>query len=290
MLKYIEGDIFNSPAQVIVNTVNTVGVMGKGIALEFKKRYPDMFASYRTACEKKKLLIGKLMLWYAPDHWILMFPTKEHWRNPSKIEYIEKGLMTFVRKYADYNISSIAFPKLGCGNGELDWNTVRPLMEKYLSPLPIDIYIYLGFKDPVIPEHKKIKEMDQWLKENAKDLSFNSIKDDIIYNSSITPIVFHQEDMEWRASWRNNDQLIFTNSEDVTYKIEEDKFMSIWDGIRNEGVFPLSPEKDVNLVYDLLTALEYLTEVRIKEDDTLKMVKGYQLDEGKGRYYSVKGN
>ena len=290
MLKYIEGDIFNSPAQVIVNTVNTVGVMGKGIALEFKKRYPDMFSSYRTVCEKKKLVIGKLLLWYAPDHWILMFPTKEHWRNPSKIEYIEKGLMAFVRKYADYNISSIAFPKLGCGNGELDWNMVQPLMEKYLSPLPIDVYIYLGLNDTVIPEHKRISEMNQWLKENSKDLSFNSIKDDIIYNCTITPIVFHQGNMEWRVSWRNNDKLTFINSEDDTFVIEEDRFLSIWDYIRNEGIFPLSEDKEINLVYDLLTALEYLTEVKIKEDNSSKMVKGYQLDEGKGRYYSVKGN
>ena len=143
MIKYVQGDIFNSPAQVLVNTVNTVGVMGKGIALSFKKMYPDMYEAYRKECDKHRLIIGKLMLWYGTDHWVLMFPTKEHWRNPSRIEYIEKGLMTFVRKYTDYNITSIAFPKLGCGNGELDWTDVKPLMERYLKDLPIDIYIYL---------------------------------------------------------------------------------------------------------------------------------------------------
>ena len=73
-----------------------------------------------------------------------MFPTKQNWRNPSKIEYIEDGLLKFVNTYAEKNISSIAFPRLGCGNGELDWNEVRPVMEKYLKPLPIDVYIYLG--------------------------------------------------------------------------------------------------------------------------------------------------
>lgn len=117
MITYIEGDLFNSPAQVLVNTVNTVGVMGKGIALEFKKRYPEMFKQYKKMCDEHKLTIGRLMLWYEQDHWLLQFPTKENWRNPSKIEYIEKGLAAFVKKYADYNISSIAFPKLGCGNG-----------------------------------------------------------------------------------------------------------------------------------------------------------------------------
>ena len=121
MIEYIEGDIFESPAQVIVNTVNTVGVMGKGLALSFKQRYPQMFEKYKLACEKHQLTIGKLMLFYEADHWLLMFPTKENWRNPSKLEYIEKGLMKFVQTYAEKNITSIAFPRLGCGNGELNW-------------------------------------------------------------------------------------------------------------------------------------------------------------------------
>ena len=209
MLKYIEGDIFNSPAQVLVNTVNTVGAMGKGIALEFKKRYPDMFNTYRTVCEKKKLAVGKMLLWYAPDYWILMLPTKEHWQKPSRIEYIEKGLMTFAEKYADYNITSIAFPKLGCGNGGLDWDEVRPIMEKYLCPLPIDTYIYLGFQDSIASQHKKTKEKSQQLKYNAKDLAFNSIKDDIVYNCSIAPLLLQSDKIEWSVTWRNDDKLTF---------------------------------------------------------------------------------
>ena len=143
MIKYIEGDIFSTPAQTIVNPVNTVGVMGKGLALDFKKRYPEMFNRYKKICEMKQLTTGKLMLYYAPDHWILLFPTKEHWRNPSKLEYIENGLAAFVKKYSDKDIQSIAFPKLGCGNGELNWEDVKPIMEKYLSNLNIDVYIYI---------------------------------------------------------------------------------------------------------------------------------------------------
>ena len=141
MIEYIEGDIFESPAQVIVNTVNTVGVMGKGLALSFKQRYPQMFEKYKLACEKHQLTIGKLMLFYEADHWLLMFPTKENWRNPSKLEYIEKGLMKFVQTYAEKNITSIAFPRLGCGNGELNWADVKPIMERSLKKLPIDVYI-----------------------------------------------------------------------------------------------------------------------------------------------------
>lgn len=130
MIEYIEGNIFDSPAQVIVNTVNTVGVMGKGIALEFKNRYPQMFEKYKIACEKKMLTIGKLMLVSAPDHMLLLFPTKENWRYPSKLSYIEQGLKRFCDYYAQRGITSVAFPKLGCGNGELNWDEVRPLMEQ----------------------------------------------------------------------------------------------------------------------------------------------------------------
>ena len=157
MIEYIEGNIFDSPAQVIVNTVNTVGVMGKGIALEFKNRYPQMFEKYKTACEKHMLTIGKLMLVSAPDHMLLLFPTKENWRYPSKLSYIEQGLKRFCDNYAQRGITSIAFPKLGCGNGELDWNEVRPLMERYLKDLPIDIYIYLDKGKQEEPEHKHQK-------------------------------------------------------------------------------------------------------------------------------------
>ena len=154
MIEYIEGNIFDSPAQVIVNPVNTVGVMGKGIALSFKQRYPEMFQRYKVICEKHQLTIGKLMLFYEADHWLLLFPTKENWRNPSKLEYIEKGLMKFVSTYAEKGINSIAFPCLGCGNGELNWNDVKPLMEKYLNPLPIDVYIYLRADNADVPEHQ----------------------------------------------------------------------------------------------------------------------------------------
>lgn len=142
MIKYIKGDLFSSPAQVLVNTVNLDGVMGKGIALQFKKLYPDMFAKYQIFCEKKLLDIGKLMLYKSDNKWILNFPTKKHWRNPSTLDYIEAGLQKFVETYKDKNITSIAFPKLGCGNGGLDWNVVKPVMDEYLKNLPIDIYVY----------------------------------------------------------------------------------------------------------------------------------------------------
>jgi O-acetyl-ADP-ribose deacetylase (regulator of RNase III) len=143
MLTYIVGNLLDSETQVLVNAVNTVGVMGKGIALEFKQRYPDMFEQYQQLCKTGQFSVGQLWLYKSPAKWILNFPTKQHWKDKSRLEYIEVGLQKFVETYREQGIESIAFPQLGCGYGGLDWETqVYPLMEQYLSLLPITVYVY----------------------------------------------------------------------------------------------------------------------------------------------------
>jgi len=180
MLTYVRGDLFDSPAKVLVNTVNTVGVMGKGIARTFKDIYPEMFERYVKLCEQKQLDIGNLWLYRTDHKWVLNFPTKKHWRNPSKIEYIEAGLQKFVDSYAQEKITSIAFPELGCGNGELAWNDVRPLMVRYLRTLPINIYVYLYDRTSVAPaEHKDVASMRKWLRSEPRTLAFDEFWSDI---------------------------------------------------------------------------------------------------------------
>lgn len=118
--------------------------MGKGLAKQFKQRYPDMYVQYRVLCKSGQLHIGDLWLYKASDKWILNFPTKQHWGERSKPEYIEAGLQKFADIYAQEGITSIAFPALGAGHGGLDFaSQVRPLMEQYLAPLPIDVTVYL---------------------------------------------------------------------------------------------------------------------------------------------------
>lgn len=146
-IQYQRGDIFESKAHVIVNTVNCKGVMGKGLALAFKQRYPAMFTVYQQECKTGKLRIGRPTLYKASNPWILNFPTKAHWKPPSKLEYLEKGLEYLVANYKKVGIKSIAFPKLGAQNGKLSWDEVGPLMAKYLSQLDIDIYIYIAEGD-----------------------------------------------------------------------------------------------------------------------------------------------
>lgn len=145
-IEVIKGNIFNTKAQTIVNTINCVGVMGKGIALVYKLRYPKMFDLYSEYCKSKLIGIGKLWLYKGEEDvpWVLNFPTKFHWKYPSKIEYIEKGLQKFVDTYRTKGITSVAFPMLGTHNGGLDKNAVLTVMENYLGQcdIPIEIYDY----------------------------------------------------------------------------------------------------------------------------------------------------
>lgn len=139
------GNIFDSNAQTLVNTVNCVGVMGKGLALQFKKRFPSMFVEYVKICNKGLLDVGKLWLFKTENRWILNFPTKYDWRYPSKEEYLELGLQKFVDTYQKRGITSVAFPLLGASNGGIDPAISLQIMESYLKQCEIPVSIYLSY-------------------------------------------------------------------------------------------------------------------------------------------------
>jgi O-acetyl-ADP-ribose deacetylase (regulator of RNase III) len=142
MITYVSGNLFHSPAQVLVNTVNCVGVMGKGLALEFKQRYPEMFANYVARCERFEVKPGVPYLWENDEVQVLNFPTKRHWRENSQLADIEAGLQYLAKNYSTMGIATIAMPPLGCGLGGLLWSQVKPLIEKYLSDLPLEVFVY----------------------------------------------------------------------------------------------------------------------------------------------------
>lgn len=169
-ITFVRGNIFNTKAQTIVNTVNCVGVMGKGIALVYKLRYPTMFDIYHNYCKQHLIGIGKLWLYKGDetDPWVLNFPTKVHWKYPSKLEYIEAGLKKFVETYQARGISSIAFPLLGTNNGGLDKQDVLELMVKYLSQCDIAIEIYEY--NPLAPDDIFEKFRSKWLSIPYTDL------------------------------------------------------------------------------------------------------------------------
>jgi O-acetyl-ADP-ribose deacetylase (regulator of RNase III) len=148
------GDIFESTCTTLVNAVNCVGVMGKGIALEFKRRYPEMFHDYVEKCHSGQLCPGTPYVFDNGDGTkILNFPTKNHWRAASFLPCITDGLDWFVENYAKFGIDNIAFPALGCGNGGLSWDIVEPIMHQKLEPLPIRIEIYA-------PKNRNKKEVN----------------------------------------------------------------------------------------------------------------------------------
>ncbi len=147
MIKYLKGDLLHAPTQALVNTVNTVGVMGKGVALQFRNAYPDNYQTYIAACKQGKVQIGKILVHdrgdFAQPRYILNFPTKKHWRNPSKLEYVQEGLVDLVRVIQERNIGSVAIPPLGVGNGKLDWEAVRFLIEAAFRELPeVEVLVY----------------------------------------------------------------------------------------------------------------------------------------------------
>ncbi|TAD95743.1 MAG: phosphatase [Bacteroidetes bacterium] len=148
MIQFVKGNLLESKADALVNTVNTVGVMGKGIALQFKEAFPNNYQMYREVCKKKELDIAKLLIIKEINlkgelKWIINFPTKKDWKQKSEYQYIELGLEILAQKILELNIKSIALPPLGCGNGGLEWEKVRSMMIKYLENLEeVEIMIY----------------------------------------------------------------------------------------------------------------------------------------------------
>lgn len=146
MLKIIEnGNIFESKCDFLINPVNTVGVMGKGLAYNFKKKYPQNFLKYEKYCKSKDFTIGKLLIIQENNKNIINFPTKKHWKEKSEYEYILLGLEKLKIALDKYNISSIAFPKIGCGLGNLEWDKVFQMIKQWENEIKetilVEIYI-----------------------------------------------------------------------------------------------------------------------------------------------------
>lgn len=147
MLHVTQGNLLLAETEAIVNTVNTVGVMGKGIALMFRETFPRNYAAYATACKTGDAKVGQMFVTETREltgpKWIVNFPTKQHWRQPSRLEWIVAGLRDLRRVLVEKGIRSVAIPPLGCGHGGLDWADVKPEIEKALGDLPgVDVMIY----------------------------------------------------------------------------------------------------------------------------------------------------
>ena len=132
-VEFVQGSVFDQDCEAIVNPVNCVGIMGAGLALEFKKRYPLNFMSYSEACRMGKVKTGKVLMFRQETLWIANFPTKDHWRDRSRMEWIEDGLADMDAQIADRKIESVAIPALGCGLGGLKWRDVKAAISDILG-------------------------------------------------------------------------------------------------------------------------------------------------------------
>lgn len=146
-MQFLQGNLLDAEVEAVVNTVNTVGVMGKGIALMFKERFPENYKAYAAACKEGKVQVGAMFVTAGVEldgpRWIINFPTKKHWRQPTKLEWVRTGLEALKKELQEKKIRSIALPPLGCGNGGLEWAVVRPLIEETLADLPdVDVLVY----------------------------------------------------------------------------------------------------------------------------------------------------
>lgn len=149
MIKVIVGDLFTSKAQTLVNTVNCVGIMGKGIALQFKRHFPEMFRDYEERCKRKEVRLGRPYLYATmlPPH-VLNFPTKDHWRSVTNLKDLELGLEWLLTHYKEWGITSLAVPPLGCGEGQLEWRVVGSTLYRYLSRMDIPVELYAPYNTP----------------------------------------------------------------------------------------------------------------------------------------------
>lgn len=266
MIQYIRGNLFTSNAKILVNTVNTVGVMGKGIASDFKKYYPKMFEEYKQLCDMNQLNIGDLHLYKTTNKWILNFPTKEHWRSPSKIEFIEKGLQRLIQDAHKLQINDIAMPKLGCGNGGLDWDSqVKPIVEKYLKKSPINVSIY-DFDKDIIPEHLTQKDIEEWLLSEPENLSFRLFFEDLlnIYKKKTLFLEhFSLNNQEFIVNYDEKERLFAIQNNNQKFILSKEDIKTMFFTLKNRGklcyediAHELYAYKDE--IFDFFTKLNYV--------------------------------
>ncbi|MBI5930238.1 MAG: macro domain-containing protein [Chloroflexi bacterium] len=271
MITYVSGDIFESPAQVLVNPVNTVGVMGKGLAFEFKNFYPKMFQLYQYFCEHQQLTIGQLWLYKTPQKWILNFPTKRHWRDKSKPEYIEVGLQKFVETYVNKGIESISFPMLGCGYGELNWKSqAHPLMKKYLAPLSIEVYVHIYEKNELVPKPHK-PSMGK-----PEALTFTEFWNDLIsitQSKRVFETLDASEKFEVCLDEKQNSIYFVIQGKNSIFIPKEDKgWLDFWQYLQEAKYcpvekFPVGLEVYAPYVTSFLSELGYIRPVRLSRHD-----------------------
>ncbi len=274
MITYVYGDLFYSPARVLVNPVNTMGAMGAGLAYDFKRYFPDMFTQYQELCRADQFEVGQLLLYKTPHKWVLNFPTKKHWRAESKLEYLEAGLQKFATTFATLNIISVSFPLLGTGSGNLPVDEVRPLMEAYLGGLPITIFIHILPEDNDKQRAGRTR-LQTWLQQPPHDVTFDDFWKQVVQavrkqgtftTLNGTPTSFQVNATPRIKDGRVNLKISPENGQAIF--IPETQLQDLWQYIRLAGYvlpqnLPAGLEAHSGYMIALLAALECVQTVEL---------------------------
>lgn len=274
MITYVYGSLFYSPAQVLVNPVNTVGAMGTGLAYDFKRFYPEMFEDYRELCRQDRFETGQLFLYKTPHKWILNFPTKKHWRAAAKMDYIEAGLQRFASVWAERGFTSVSFPLLGTGSGGLNADEVLPLMNAYLDPLPIMIYIHIFDKHAADLQERYLHAVRAWLTSVPTPQPFREFWRDLLAVARQTPELVTrttQEKFRVQATPAQKQQrlslkLLREGHEPIF--IPETQLQDLWGYIQRAGYsqpenFPASLDQYAPYLVALLSQLAYIRPIEL---------------------------
>lgn len=274
MITYVYGDLFYSPARVLVNPVNTVGAMGAGLAQDFKRFYPEMYEQYEAYCQNDDFDIGQLMLYKTAHKWILNFPTKRHWKADSKLEYIEAGLKKFTVACAEFDFVSVSFPKLGTGKGNLEWDEVRPLMEAYLAPLPVSIYIHDASPTPYTPEKRSLHTLRNWLNHLPENVTFSQFWESILeavregrnWQTLVTEEPFKVTATQKQGRQRLSLKIMPSRAEAIF--LPETQLRDLWQYVRRAGYvlpqnLPVGLETHAEYIIAVLAELPYLQPIQL---------------------------
>ena len=277
-MKIATGNFLEADTEALVNTVNTEGVMGKGIALQFKKKYPEMYEVYRRACDAGEVRPGMMHVFERKDmlnpRFIINFPTKRHWRSPARMEDLQSGLQALVFEIKERNIRSIAIPPLGCGNGGLDWAIVRPTIERALHDLK-DVQVLL-YPPAGAPE--------------AAEMVHRTVRPEMNPSRAITLKVWKEYfTLGYRLTLLEVHKLLYLlqeAGEGLRLRFQKDRYGPYADNLRHllhrfEGHFSLgfgdgknSPETEIELLAPAVTeAEEFLKQHSSQSEESLERLK-----------------
>lgn len=286
MIKYVKDNIINSQTDAIVNTVNTVGVMGKGIALAFKNAFPENFKIYEKACKERKIDIGRLLITETGKlypRYIINFPTKVHWKNPSKYEYIELGLKDLIRIIREYNISSISIPPLGSGNGKLKWSVVKDILESFLSELSKEIDIIIFEPGYNYQETEEIQDVELT---ESRGIFLYLLKSYKILGYQLNLLVA-QKIAYFLQIFGQDLRLKFEQGKFGPYSHNLSHFMSVLNNnfikFKNQST---NPNTIIELIYDKYREVDHFVEKELNEiqkrrvDRLIKFIDGFESPYG----------